>query len=296
MGKLQKIAYYQITSSNEIKNHLINLMKKNVITQESILNEHKHVLLLLCVHGHMSVIQWLLNKPDEPKICHEDIIVDRCFQGALMSGHLDMAKYLLQLKNINIYAGDTLSYACRQNHMNIVQWLLSLRTHPNHIDDWNEIDIHSYNDIVFQEACSSGNIEIPKLLMSMEDELGEFNIHCYSDAPFVYACSKGKGSIPIAEWLISMEEERGVIDVHVGFEYVITSACYDGNLPMLKWLLTLEETHGQFDIHVHDRDASYTGDYTPDVAYRWAKDMGHDHVCEWLKSLEPTHGRLQINE
>lgn len=303
MGKLQKDEFYRINDAQTIIEHIQDLMGKGIITSQSIRSKHLHIIYKVCSHGHMSVFQWLLEKPNEPKLSLDEIDLPKCFSYACYND-LNMAQYLLnQIRgynlNVVIYGNNVpdityLSSACRDGNLPMVQWLLSLRHHQNHADDWEKFDIHADDDKIFQNACGSGNVEIPKLLMSLEDEVGQFNIHCYSDAPFVNACHAN--DIETTKWLISLEDERGQIDIHVGCEYAFVGACAYGHLELLQWLITLEQTHGPFNIHIHHWEAPYHVDLIPDEPYRAAKKYGHEHVCQWLRSLEPTHGKIEVNK
>ena len=88
-----------------------------------------------CLHGHLAVVQWLLQvKPDI------DISVsnDAAFRFACSKGHLSVAQWLLSVKpdiNISENSEEVFRHACNKGHLDIARWLQTLRPYLYEVTD-----------------------------------------------------------------------------------------------------------------------------------------------------------------
>jgi len=117
--------------------------------------------------------------------------IDKLFRNACKIGHLDFAKWLLNIKSdINISAQNEYAFriTCFNGHLDIAKWLLDIKP---------DIDTTSCNDMAFRYACChckkrlylnewvfinnklvlrEGHLEIAKLLQSLNPNKYEVNI------------------------------------------------------------------------------------------------------------------------
>jgi ankyrin repeat protein len=113
--------------------------------------------------------------------------LNNCLMTTCNYGELDKVCYLLTSSlslhpNIDCVGGWPLSYACLNNHLDIVKYLLSspeLKIHA---------DIHISNDHPLYCAITSGNIEVIKYLLSSPDLKDHADIHAKEDGMFSILC------------------------------------------------------------------------------------------------------------
>jgi ankyrin repeat protein len=133
--------------------------------------------------------------------------LEACKSGDIKTLHsLDYSK-------IDIHAGNEWSFrwACKNGHLVIVKFLLTLE--PDH----GRIDIHADDEEAFQEACHNGHLDVAKYLISLEPSHGRIDIHARNELAFQWACLGSH--IYVVKFLLTLEPDHGRIDIHAGDDY-----------------------------------------------------------------------------
>lgn len=125
------------------------------------------------------------------------------------------------------------------------------------------VDINAYDDLAFRTACSSGNLDAAKFIISRSKAT---NVNFDSDLPFRQACYHGK--LSVARWL----HENHQIDPIASDFYAFRWACMNGHLDVAKWLTNVMDTAG-IEVCKH---------VDLDHIYWWAESNGHDGVASWI--------------
>ena len=103
-----------------------------------------------------------------------------------------------------------------------------------------DINIHANNEMIFINACATGNIEYAKWLLSLEQTHGKIYIGSFCESAFRLACNHGH--IEMAKFLISLSNVGyHKIDIHASndgaFEYAI---CHD-DINVINFILSLDK-------------------------------------------------------
>jgi len=176
----------------------------------------------------VSTFQYLL---DQGADIHA-IADKKVFRWACENGHLEVAKWLLQLGNemsspIDIHGHDehAFRWACANGHLEVAKWLWLL---GNEIS--SPIDIHAHDEYVFRCACKEGHLEIAKWLLLLGNEMSSpIDIHARDEYGFECACMNGH--LEVAKWLWQLGNEiSSPIDIHADNEYAFEYACMNGHL------------------------------------------------------------------
>ena len=236
-----------------------------------------------CREGHLNIAQWLYARYDITNNNYCD-----AFEAACKNGHLDVAQWLYPIafdvdgfvchcrneQNIirpkyglinwtDIHDREEYLFreVCQRGHLNIAQWLYSLKC----------INIHVWNDEPFRLACVNNHMDLAKWLVSIS--LPGCGIYTANNT-FGQVCMQGH--FGMAQWLVSISqpgrdmETSNKIDIHAHDECAFRWACEYGHLDIAQWLYTLDK----IDIHARN---SY--------AMRWAQKMNHINVVGWLQQL-----------
>jgi hypothetical protein len=111
-------------------------------------------------------------------------------------------------KDINISANDEdpFRHACEKGHLELAKWLLQISKERE-----KDIDISIHNELNFHQACNNGHLEVAQWLFQVSKERGqEINISVYNEMPFRRACREGR--LDIAQWLQSLKPYLYVIE------------------------------------------------------------------------------------
>ena len=117
------------------------------------------------------------------------------------------------------YAEYAFQAACRRGHLNVMQWIYSVKP---------DVNISAYHDAPFRIACANGHLDVSKWLLSVNPNI---NISTHEEDAFESACCEGH--LHVAQWLLSVKPDIMVEDI---FE----SACYEGQLPVVQFLLSVK--------------------------------------------------------
>lgn len=146
------------------------------------------------------------------------------------------------------------------------------------------IDIHNINEYAFQLACRSGNLDLCKWLINL-DQTRKIDIHTDGELAFIWSCKFGH--IDIAKWLIDLGEKTDSrINIHGEFgRSNAFSGCCEGNyLGIAKYLIYLGENgYGRVNVH---RFNTYLKCY----------QRGYTDIVNWLLMLDSSYGVHQLNQ
>jgi hypothetical protein len=172
------------------------------------------------------------------------------FEMACVSGHLDMAKWLVTLDGVDVHATYKLFYrVCTRGHVDMATWLDSLGVEHTLEDD----------ELAFETICSTGYLEMAQWLYS----------NCDMDSDVAFMTASDMGGSRMLKWMASLD---GRVDVHVGNDYAFRKVCETGNLEAAKWLWSL----GGVDIHAFK-----------DQGFKFACSHRDKEMAKWLVSLDP---------
>jgi len=143
------------------------------------------------------------------------------------TGHLELAKWLLQIKP-DIYIRGGFFRACMDGQLEVAKWLLNVKPDIN------------FEDYVF--LCAH-NSEIAKLLLQVKPDIISI-ISTQNEMMFRKACSYNR--IELAKWLLQMKPD---INISACDDYAFRNACRNSghynaylikHLEVAKWLQSLK--------------------------------------------------------
>lgn len=136
------------------------------------------------------------------------------------------------------------------------------------INPYIEISGDQWNrEFPFKIVCAHGYLEIAKWFLEVNPLL---DLSIDVEDPFRYACREGH--LNVAQWLLSVKPD---IDISCCFDKPFRNACYNGHLEVAQWLLSVKP-----DINIP---------WSHDDAFRSACDNNHIDVAEWLCSIKPEY-------
>lgn len=239
------------------------------------LSEHK-ALYWACRQGHLSAVQWILDKWKVLHIksafkeaCkHGQVLVVKClsrdprftphmyqigFDEACLSGHLALAERIYSVYKPEVSRRLYLE-VCNKGHLQVLKRLYVLI-----VDDRMD-DLHK---LILTRACSKGHLEIVKWVIL---DLG-IDANISASTAFVHACKNGH--LFVAQWLAN--KSAPVTDL---IDYLFMHVCQHGHLHLAQWLV---DRFPHVDVHTCD-----------DWAFRGACEYGNLEVAHWLKSTWPS--------
>lgn len=231
------------------------------------------------------------------------------FKIACQSGHLDMAKWLLEISNnyvihnckeyqmADIQSTNvvpiTCAQACISKHFSTVcsynYGVLNLKSIKFFVEEFPEVDVLLPAMTVFlpvtpqmgaminafEAACLSGHLEVVKLLIKKYPQI---DIRANDDSAFRYGCYSQ--SLEVPEFLLGI---CPTIDINAAKSQAFRNACSMGELWKAEWLFTIcKNKNIQLDIHAMDHEA-----------FRGACKMHHLTIARWLTKLCPEYTIIQ---
>ena len=142
----------------------------------------KNDFIHLCRLGNLEEAKQLLIENSDIDISARN---DEAFCWACYNGHLEVAKWLLEVKpDINISNECTFRTACSKGHLEVAKWLLEKKSDINakyafiyfEVAKWllgkkPDINISANNDEAFIFSCIYGYLEVVKWLQTLNPDI-----------------------------------------------------------------------------------------------------------------------------
>ncbi|XP_067661816.1 serine/threonine-protein phosphatase 6 regulatory ankyrin repeat subunit B-like [Haliotis asinina] len=217
-------------------------------------------VMLAADHGHKEVIELLLNHRADLSI--SDKAGNNILHIACDSGHIDVVQYLLSLKLLGINSRGwnkrtPVMFAAEEGHKEVIELLI------NHRADLSIIDKGGNN--ILHIACKNGHIDVVQYLFSL-NSLDINSRGRKKRTPVMFAAEEGYKKV--IELLINHRADLSIID-NVG-NNILHIACQSGHIDVVQYLLSLNS----LDINSRGRKKR-----TPVML---AADHGHKEVIELL--------------
>jgi hypothetical protein len=236
-----------------------DISKLQYIYDKKIISPHnqQNLFILCCSHGHIEIAKWLYSIGN----ININIYDEYSFRLACSHGHFELAKWLYNLGHINIHANynDAFKMSSQHGFLDIASWLYNIEPY-----NYNETNINIQNHIIndltdtFRLVCQNGNIKSAQWLYS----LGNVDIHANDEYVFKWCCIDG--FIDIAQWLYSLG------DINIDKNELVKFCCYKNNMTIAKWLYGL----GNVNIRMND-----------DELFKWCCSTDKIEVATWLVSI-----------
>jgi hypothetical protein len=185
--------------------------------------------------------------------------IDLCAGGDLQKVQQYYLSNVIDIHAVNDYAFQT---SCHHGHIEVAKWLLDISNNKLYSLDGvvsnngrieSPVNIHANNDSAFR-CC--GHFEIAKWLHS----LGGVDIHAKNDEAFLYSCYKGQ--IEMAKWLYSLGAVvsntyriESAVNIHTDDTYdAFGCSCRSGHIEIIIFLLTIYNKYNY--IHTIDNIAT----------------------------------------
>ncbi len=276
--------------------------------------------MLACSTSHFEIVKWLCSN-DTSKLVTDHII----FKLVCRSNNFEALKLInsVECNTFEKFMNEEFIHAYTAGNLEIAKWLFSNGAGFNdeifksgHLEiikwlyDDLKMDIHANDDEVFKSACSNGQIEIVKWLISIDT----FN----PDEGFKLACINGyfdiaqllyspdikieifktvciNGHLEVAKWLHNKSPENSftmelfsivclnehlemvkwlysISTITININELFRNVCQNGHVEVAKWLFNL--CAGTIDIHIHR-----------DQLFRLVCQKGNFGVISWLYLL-----------
>lgn len=163
----------------------------------------------------------------------------------------------------SMYYDRALLWACSNNHLDLVKYLLTNQDFPAPANV-------NYNDsICLTVACRKGHLEIIHYLLTSPDVLEKPNMYADNYAAFLAACKNGR--IEIIEYLTNSEELKDKIDIEKLKTEGFKAVCDIGNITMI-------------DYFVHHPDSAYRVKVNTknDIGFKLAYKLKDVDVMQFL--------------
>ena len=195
---------------HEIVQNLLDEGKANVLATT---NNNLTGLILACRMGHLSVIELLLQLPEDSQFEIDGNGNGQWtagFMAACQEGHLEVVSRLLDLpdKVIDVNAVDEGGFsgfmlACKYGHLKIINCLLEQPGESLEINQKSEFEGYSG----FMVACIKGHLHVVNRLLELHEEKIDVDAKSNgNNTAFILACEKGHHDI--VERLLQVQEGR----------------------------------------------------------------------------------------
>lgn len=221
-----------------------------------------------CKMGDFPLVKFIVETFYSETAFFKAFITAAAFRLACQNNHLEIAQWLLSVKpSINVHAHQEYAFRsiCRQGHLNVAKWLLSVR--PN-------INVVAANHGAFRLACKNGHLQTAKWLFSLYDnEIAHQKnmLIAVRHGAFMDAC-KG-GHLHVAKWLYRQLKHRRMLN-HISIQTwndMFDFACKNGHLFMAQWLWKI--------------NAAINPQSNRHCAFICACEEGHMRTAKWVISV-----------
>ena len=251
----------ELTNSNLLnslfRNNKLNVIKWFIDVRPNIVSELdlKKVFYITCTNGFLELSQllyerFLVNRIELIKPILKKTIIDS------FGNNIEMCKWLYYtFKNINIEyinndnSCDILMIACKNNKLDIANWIFDTIPNINLFDNYNSFII----------ACKKGCIEILEWMIQIEPNIIK------DSKPLLSACENGK--LSVVKWLI---EKNPDINIYSDNNKAFNIACYDDSA--INVSIWIYENYPDLDIS--------TSNYK---CFLNACKYGQEKTIRWLK-------------
>jgi hypothetical protein len=182
-------------------------------------NSYKNVFKTVCINGHLDVAKWLLQL--YPNIIRESVLntsVYSFFGDVCQNGHLEMAKWLhdnYEYFDVDVYRS-AFCYACRYGHLDVAKWLVGVKPF---------LTKHIHKEQLFISVCKTGQLDVAKWVFTLFPLINKISV--LSDA-FVKA---GLGNhIHVMLWLLELNPK---INMCADYGYMFHYICHKNYIDIL---------------------------------------------------------------
>jgi len=192
-----------------------------------------NVLYSVCENGNLFELESISDNLTHLHVKNED---NKAFRIACLHGHLEVLKWLVDkfgLTVMDVRCNENWAFriACLHGHLEVAKWL---------VDKFRLTieDVRSLDNYAFRLACSHGHLEVAKWLVDIFG-LTIDDVRCLDHEAFRYACQYGH--LNILHYLIGrfqLTEDDYSAGVNSNWTSLITKACVEGNKFMVSWFIT----------------------------------------------------------
>lgn len=182
-----------------------------------------------CEGGSLTIIKLLIatfkDMPSNDWLCKGLAV-------ACKYGHLHIVKYLLLDRKIDaskIY--EYFMLACINGHKQVVEFLLT----PD--SSIPIININYQDEKVFIESCKNNQVEIVKILLSINDSC-KINVHAKKDKALILSCKYDCD--PMIRFLLDLSGDRK-LNIHTKHDRCFYIVCSNNNLKLAKLFLSFTD-------------------------------------------------------
>ena len=187
---------------------------------------------LACKNGHLDIVKYLLNSK-EIRI-HPDINGDngQALKNACSEGHFEIVKYLLNGEDLKAHAKffpSALIAASNKGHFDIVKYLLT----DTKVNEY--VDVSSYNDEAFLNACSGNHVDISKYLLTSHEFKNNVDIKKCINSAIFHCCIDGAANT--LDYILHLPEAQEHINIHFNDDSPFICAIEERHMHVVQYLI-----------------------------------------------------------